>query len=144
MDFYKYHALGNDYIVIDPAHFDIPMSRKNIRLICDRHYGVGSDGILSGPFFKGREISLCIYNPDGSEAEKSGNGIRIFSRYLLEAQYVSDDIFSLRTKGGKVKIIPHNWSGTPLRQIVECDKLGRLTLDNGRVVWPYRKHYEVS
>jgi diaminopimelate epimerase len=110
MDFYKYHALGNDYLVIDPAHIDIEMSKKNIKLICDRHFGVGSDGILSGPSVEGQKISLRIYNPDGSEAEKSGNGIRIFSRYLLEAHYVSDDIFSLWTKGGKVevRIIDHN------------------------------------
>jgi diaminopimelate epimerase len=104
MDFCKYHALGNDYIVIDPAHTDIDLSPKNIRSICDRHFGIGSDGILSGPFFKNQDISLCIYNPDGSEAEKSGNGLRIFSRYLVEAGYVTGNSFPIRTKGGEVEV----------------------------------------
>jgi len=88
MDFYKYHGLGNDYIVIDPKEFRIKLTPEKIKLICDRNFGAGSDGILYGPLFKGKKISLKIFNPDGSEAEKSGNGIRIFSRYLADAGYV--------------------------------------------------------
>ena len=103
-DFYKYHALGNDYIVIDPQKTRIDLSPDAIRLICHRNYGVGSDGILFGPILDDGAIRLRIFNPDGSEAEKSGNGIRIFSRYLVEAGYVKAGRFELMTKGGPVVV----------------------------------------
>jgi len=105
-DFHKYQALGNDYIVIDPAVYVTPMTPERIKLICDRNKGVGSDGILWGPVFaKNKKISLKIFNPDGSEAEKSGNGIRIFSQYLIDAHYVSKNRFSLQTLGGEVDVL---------------------------------------
>ena len=103
-DFFKYHALGNDYIVMDPNKTGYALSEENIRLICHRNFGVGSDGILYGPLLEGGSMRLRILNPDGSEAEKSGNGIRIFSRYLVEAGYVSGREFSLVTAGGVVKV----------------------------------------
>lgn len=104
MDFYKYHALGNDYIVIDPNKIDVSLSPDNIRLICHRNFGIGSDGILYGPIFSSEKMKLRILNPDGSEAEKSGNGIRIFSKYLLDAGYISSKSFELITLGGEVTI----------------------------------------
>lgn len=104
-DFFKYHALGNDYIVMDPNKSDYPLSEENIRLICHRNFGVGSDGILYGPLLEGGGTRLRILNPDGSEAEKSGNGIRIFARYLVEAGYVTDREFSLVTAGGVVQVV---------------------------------------
>jgi len=103
--FYKYHGLGNDYLVIDPAHAELALSVAAVRLLCDRHYGIGSDGILYGPFWGPDNIpAVKIFNPDGSEAEKSGNGVRIFSRYLCEAGYVTGREFSLRTAGGVVAV----------------------------------------
>ncbi|MFH1902262.1 MAG: diaminopimelate epimerase [Candidatus Omnitrophota bacterium] len=104
MDFYKYHALGNDYIVIDPNKIKIDLSIDNIKLICHRHRGVGSDGILYGPISAEGRICLKIFNPDGSEAEKSGNGIRIFARYLIDADYVKSKEFSIDTSGGKAAV----------------------------------------
>jgi diaminopimelate epimerase len=103
-DFYKYHALGNDYIVIDPNIVNFNLSEKAIQLICDRNFGIGSDGILYGPIFTGDKIELRIFNPDGSEAEKSGNGIRIFSRYLVDAGYIKTKTFQLTTLGGEVAV----------------------------------------
>lgn len=104
MHYYKYHGLGNDYIVIDPAKTDIKLTTKNVKLICDRNFGVGSDGILYGPLFIDNNICLKIYNPDGSIAEKSGNGVRIFSRYLVESKYVDKTEFTFKTDGGIVEI----------------------------------------
>lgn len=104
MDFHKYHALGNDYIVIDAKTDPLPLSRAAIQLICHRNLGVGSDGILYGPLGLPAEIRLRIFNPDGSEAEKSGNGIRIFSRYLVESGYVDQKRFTLQTLGGAVQV----------------------------------------
>jgi diaminopimelate epimerase len=105
-DFYKYHGLGNDYIVIDPnkLNFNLKLNEENIRLICHRNYGIGSDGILFGPIIKNGKISFQIFNPDGSEAEKSGNGIRIFALYVHDQEYIKENQFELSTKGGMVGI----------------------------------------
>ena len=101
--FTKYHGLGNDYLVIDPNVSDIDLKPKTIRLICDRHFGVGSDGILYGPIKTGEKLSVRIFNPDGSEAEKSGNGLRIFAKYLYEHNYVQQKDFYIQTLGGIVQ-----------------------------------------
>ena len=102
-NFFKYHGLGNDYLVIDPAIWQMPLTDAVICSICDRHFGIGSDGILYGPIFENGQISLRIFNPDGSEAEKSGNGLRIFSRYLYEKKYVGGKKFKIKTMGGVVE-----------------------------------------
>src|SRR5262245_36036483 len=105
MNFFKYHALGNDYIVLDPKTFAPPMTPANIRLICHRNFGVGSDGILYGPLPSERApFRLRIFNPDGSEAEKSGNGLRIFCRYLFDQKLVQENQeFLVDTLGGVVR-----------------------------------------
>ena len=105
-DFYKYHGMGNDYLVVDPDKIKkaVTMNTHNIRLICDRSLGVGSDGILYGPIYKDNIAHMQIFNPDGSEAEKSGNGIRIFAQYLLDAKYEKGPRFKIMTKGGEVSI----------------------------------------
>jgi len=102
--FTKYHALGNDYIVIDPQHLPAPLTTEQVKTICHRNFGVGSDGILLGPL--PAENALCalkIYNPDGSLAEKSGNGLRIFSRFLWDTKRVGSDEFTIQTDGGLVR-----------------------------------------
>lgn len=104
IDFYKYHALGNDYIVIDPNKTEINLTEDNVKILCHRNFGIGSDGILYGPIFEDGEIRLKILNPDGSEAEKSGNGIRIFSKFLVDMKYVNKKTFQLKTLGGKVNV----------------------------------------
>lgn len=106
MKFTKYHALGNDYIVVDPQDLAREISQAEIKVLCDRHYGFGSDGVLFGPLPGGSsDFALRIFNPDGGEAEKSGNGLRIFSRYLWDRQWVGDTPFSIATKGGVVKAL---------------------------------------
>jgi diaminopimelate epimerase len=106
MRFYKYHALGNDYIVLDPADFPSwkEPGRSQIRVICHRNFGVGSDGILWGPLHSVKaDFGLRIFNPDGSEAEKSGNGLRIFSRYLWDRKPAMKPSFTIETPGGVVQ-----------------------------------------
>ena len=102
--FTKYHALGNDYLVIDPKNLPSALTPDQVKVICHRHYGIGSDGILLGPLpSKKAQFALRIFNPDGSEAEKSGNGLRIFSRYLWDHKLVGKDEFVLETPGGLVR-----------------------------------------
>ena len=103
MKFSKYHALGNDYIVIKPSDAGNGLQEDVIRLLCHRNYGVGSDGILFGPSESAScDFGLRIFNPDGSEAEKSGNGLRIFSRFLWDNGLATEDPFTLETLGGTV------------------------------------------
>lgn len=103
MKYLKYHALGNDYMVLRPKSFPAALSPKIVRLICHRNYGVGSDGILYGPVDSTScDFGLRIFNPDGSEAEKSGNGLRIFARSLYDEGLVKEQPFSVETPGGIV------------------------------------------
>ncbi|MFH1240954.1 MAG: diaminopimelate epimerase [Pseudomonadota bacterium] len=103
MRYIKYHALGNDYIVLRPQYFQAELSSDVVRLICHRNYGIGSDGILYGPVdSKSCDFGLRIFNPDGSEAEKSGNGLRIFARSLYDEGLVGEQPFLVETLGGPV------------------------------------------
>lgn len=103
MKFHKYQALGNDYLVLEGVGVD-DLTGPLIARICDRHFGLGSDGILLPSLGNRREVfGLRIFNPDGSEAEKSGNGLRIFARYLWDRGLVHGEAFAVRTAGGAVR-----------------------------------------
>ncbi|MBW2038524.1 MAG: diaminopimelate epimerase [Deltaproteobacteria bacterium] len=128
MEFFKYHALGNDYVVLDPSSVGSTLSSSQIRLICHRNYGVGSDGILHGPFETSEcDFALRIFNPDGSEAEKSGNGLRIFSRYLWDIGLVQEEQFTILTAGGKVRSQVHEGG-----KIVTVE-MGRVSFDSSKI-----------
>jgi diaminopimelate epimerase len=130
MRFHKYHALGNDYIVMDPADFpaDLQLSSDQIRTICHRNFGAGSDGILWGPLPSATaQFGLRIFNPDGSEAEKSGNGLRIFSRYLFDQKKVGSSPFTIETVGGIVE--SHVLAEGDLISV----EMGRVTLQSDRI-----------
>jgi len=105
-EYHKYEGLGNDYLVLDPAGWAMPLTPERIRRLCDRHFGLGSDGILWGPEAvpeKPDAVRLRIFNPDGSEAEKSGNGLRIFARFLWDSKRVGEEPFVVCTLGGDVE-----------------------------------------
>ncbi len=168
--FFKYDALGNDYIVLDPADWPEPPTRETIRRICDRHRGVGSDGILWGPTsppaslhreeYSHRSDSLsagfrrthpstgsrCVlrqaqdaraesqfalrlFNPDGSEFEKSGNGLRIFARYLWDRGLPSGPDFDILTPGGTVTAHVRDAEGA--RIAMDMGRLSFLSADIG-------------
>lgn len=105
--FFKGHGLGNDYIAMDPKDLSFKLTPTRIRKICDRNWGIGSDGILTLEASKKADFGLRIWNPDGSEAEKSGNGLRIFARYLHATRKTRKTAFSVETKGGVVQIALH-------------------------------------
>jgi len=131
MRFHKYHALGNDYIVLNPA--DFPSWRpaptvEQIRVVCHRNFGIGSDGILWGPLpSQQSEFGLRIFNPDGSEAEKSGNGLRIFSRFLWDQGLVKNPKFTVETPGGHVESVIKEQG----RLITIA--MGRVSFDSARI-----------
>jgi diaminopimelate epimerase len=101
--FVKSHGLGNDYIVLNQNEISFKLTEDAIRKICDVHFGIGSDGILlKVPSFNA-QFGLRILNPDGSEAEKSGNGLRIFAKYLFDYQFAKSRKFTIETLGGLVQ-----------------------------------------
>ncbi|MBD0319620.1 MAG: diaminopimelate epimerase [Gemmatimonadetes bacterium] len=102
-EFFKGHGLGNDYIALELDGLPFDLTPPAVRLICDRHTGVGSDGILGRTGSTAADFGLRIFNPDGSEAEKSGNGLRIFAAYLLARGEVQVSVpFTVETPGGLV------------------------------------------
>lgn len=101
-EFVKSHGLGNDYIVLDQNKLSFNLTPEITKLICHRNFGIGSDGILLLTSIETDKFGLRILNPDGSEAEKSGNGLRIFSKYLYEYGYTNNNKFMIDTLGGPV------------------------------------------
>ena len=129
MHFSKYHALGNDYLVLDPKHWPHQLRVADIIRICHRNFGMGSDGILWGPLpaRDGAPFALRIFNPDGSEAQKSGNGLRIFCRYLFDQRWVDHAPFTVHTQGGIVEARVHG-----LGESVTIE-MGEVSFDSARI-----------
>jgi len=105
--FTKGHGLGNDYLVIAEADVDFPLAPASVRWICHRNWGVGSDGILLRTASAVADVGLRIFNPDGSEAEKSGNGLRIFAKYMWERGGLRKSPMRIETKGGVAEAVCH-------------------------------------
>jgi diaminopimelate epimerase len=105
MRFEKWQALGNDYIVVEQSELPFELTQERIRAICAPHTGVGSDGILllSQPEQRGFVAKLRIFNPDGSEAELSGNGAREAILYLRRRGWTDSDSFSIETAAGEIR-----------------------------------------
>jgi diaminopimelate epimerase len=123
--FAKGHGLGNDYLVIEERHLPAPLSTGAIVKICDRNRGVGSDGILLLVPSTRAAFGLRIFNPDGSEAEKSGNGLRIFAKYLWDHGHAKAERFTVDTKGGVVECQCH----------VRDGGVGFVTVEMGRATF---------
>ena len=123
--FAKGHGLGNDYIVMEESALPAPLTERAIVRVCDRNWGVGSDGILLLVPTARAEFGLRIFNPDGSEAEKSGNGLRIFAKYLWDHGHArGKKTFTVDTKGGVVECTCHERDGRVNFVTVE---MGRVT-----------------
>jgi diaminopimelate epimerase len=105
MRIFKAHGLGNDYIAVDAGEIGFELTPPAVRLLCDRHRGVGSDGVLALVSSEAADYGVRIFNPDGSEAEKSGNGLRIFAAFLATSgRLLGRERFSVETAGGVVEI----------------------------------------
>ncbi len=123
--FVKGHGLGNDYLVVNHADLSFDLSPGAVRRLCHRNWGIGSDGILVLVPSGKAEFGLRIFNPDGSEAEKSGNGLRIFAKYLYEHGFTSGKSFKIDTLGGIVE--------TELQ--VEGGRVRRVTVEMGQATF---------
>src|SRR5256714_9202500 len=105
MRFEKWQALGNDYLIVEERELPFELTPERVRRICSPHTGVGSDGILllSEPDERGFVARLRIFNPDGSEAELSGNGAREAILYLRRNGWTESDTFSIQTAAGEIR-----------------------------------------
>ena len=134
-DFTRSHGLGNDYLVVDPARLAFALTPHAVRLLCDRHFGIGSDGVLAVDAERdGADFAVRIFNPDGSEAEKSGNGIRIFAKFLREHGYTDRDEFTVRTAGGVVAV----------RLVRDAGRVREVVADMGRATFAGPETIEVD
>ncbi|MGI9558940.1 MAG: diaminopimelate epimerase [Thermodesulfobacteriota bacterium] len=123
--FVKSHGLGNDYVVFGQSEPAFKITPSAIRLICDRNYGIGADGVLLLAESEKSDFGLRIFNPDGSEAEKSGNGLRIFAKFLYEHGHTKSESFSIETPGGTVRA----------EIVKENGAVSLITVDMGRAVF---------
>jgi diaminopimelate epimerase len=103
--FEKWQALGNDYLILEAAALPFELTPERVRRLCDPHFGPGADGVLevSPPKRRGFVADLRIFNPDGSEAELSGNGAREAILYLRRRGWTRDDVFSIATAAGEIR-----------------------------------------
>jgi len=111
----KYHCMGNDYLIYDPARNKMALGPKAIAKLCDRHFGIGADGVLVGPCFDNDRLGVKIYNSDGSEAPKGGNGMAIFARYLRDHGYVEKNTASFDSASGEETVVYENEQNTRLK-----------------------------
>jgi diaminopimelate epimerase len=100
--FFKAHGLGNDYLALDPDELDFRLTPAAVRRLCDRTTGVGADGVAVLSPTRRADFGCRIFNPDGSEAERSGNGLRVFARWLYATRRTRARCFRIDTKGGVV------------------------------------------
>jgi diaminopimelate epimerase len=105
MTFEKWQALGNDYVIVERDALEFELTPERVRLLCDVHTGIGADGVLelSPPGEAGFVAKLRIFNPDGSEAELSGNGAREAVLYLRRSGWTDQREFSIQTKAGEIR-----------------------------------------
>ena len=130
----KSHGLGNDYLVVDPHALPFDLTPETVRVICDRRHGVGADGVLALDTPGGADFGLRIFNPDGSLAETSGNGVRIFAKYLREHGRTDRDRFRIRTAGGVVTV----------RLELQGHRVMSVTADMGRAEFGELKELELG
>lgn len=105
MKFEKWQALGNDYLILEEERLPWELNAKRVEWLCDQHFGVGADGVLllsrsDDPEFV---ADLRIFNPDGSEAELSGNGAREAILYLRRNGWTEEDEFAISTVAGPIR-----------------------------------------
>lgn len=124
------HGLGNEYIVLEKSNLDFELTKQSIIRLCNIHFGIGSDGIVMKVQSDKADFGFRVFNPDGSEAEKSGNGLRIFCKYLFDHGFTSKKQFSVETLTDIV-----------YADIVEAEKgkASMIRVDMGKAVFSSRQ-----
>lgn len=102
IEFSKWQGIGNDYIIVAVNELSFEMTPPRAAAICNRHFGIGADGILLWSGTESSGFSLEIHNPDGSKAEMCGNGIRMLAKYLVERGYATEPVLAVKTAAGMI------------------------------------------
>jgi diaminopimelate epimerase len=155
MRFEKWQALGNDYIIVERHRLPWPLTPERVQRICDYHLGIGGDGVLelSPPDEPGFVARLRIFNPDGSEAELSGNGAREAVMYLRARGWTDRQQFSIQTAAGEIRPTIHDETTCTLdmgrARLTSADYpdggddgLGQITTPDGQI-WSFQ-HVQVG
>ena len=127
INFYKYHGAGNDFIMIDNRDKSFSTKdKKNIKLLCDRHFGIGADGLILLESSKNADCFMNYYNADGTLAEMCGNGVRCTAKFFLEQTKIKNKTkeLSIDTRAGIKKII--------------CEKDGSFSVNMGAPVFSHK------
>jgi diaminopimelate epimerase len=105
--FWKYHGLGNDFIIMDATRGGVMLEMEQARKLCDRHTGVGADGVLTVLPSEAGDFRMHIFNSDGSEPEMCGNGIRCFVKYLVDYELAHSPQLAIETGRGLLTCMVH-------------------------------------
>jgi len=109
-NFTKMHGQGNDFIIVDSTINDISIEPAGIAALCDRHFGIGADGLIIVKKSENADFFMDYYNNDGSSAEMCGNGIRCMAAFIIDSNLSRSDILNIETRAG-VKKIEINFTG---------------------------------
>jgi diaminopimelate epimerase len=141
IEFTKWQGCGNDFVLVDDRSESIKDPAELSRKMCDRHYGIGADGLIIIRPSDKADTRMRIYNTDGSEAEMCGNGIRCFARWVYELGLVPGEEFTVETGAGILvpKIIKENGRITGVRvdmgqPVLDAEKIPTKGFGTGRVV----------
>jgi diaminopimelate epimerase len=141
--FVKMHGAGNDFILVDGADEALPEEQLSLiaRGACDRHLGIGADGLVMVLPSRTANFRMRIFNADGSEAEMCGNGIRCFAKFLFDRKMHTDPVLTVETLAG-VKVLKLNTSGGKVttvkvdmgRPVLKRSEIPMKGLDSQRVI----------
>jgi len=132
LDFEKHHGLGNDYILINNLKWGIPDDKKAdlARIISKQHFSIGADGVLFVCHPKLTEVRMKMFNPDGSQAEMCGNGVRCFAKYIYENDIYAKEEIEIETLKGiviaKLKVEKNKVESVSIDMgppVLECDNI---------------------
>jgi len=129
MEFHKYHGLGNDFVLVDQAAVPAEFSAKYATRLCDRHTGIGADGVLivAPPPANGFDAEMIVFNADGSRAEMCGNGLRCVAFHLLRHHDIKVERMTILTGAGAKLVVLMGWDGdVPSLQV----DMGPVTYDS--------------
>src|ERR1044072_1752421 len=149
MRFEKWQALGNDYLIVEAEALPWELTPDRVRLLCDPHLGLGSDGVLllSRPSGPEHVAELRIFNPDGSEAELSGNGAREAILYLRRHGWTDEDTFVIQTAAGPITptitsertcSVEMGWASTTSKDFPSGPPDGTGTIVCGGRAWDFQ------
>jgi diaminopimelate epimerase len=129
LEFAKYQAAGNDFIIIEDMDGRLDLKPEHVRRLCDRHYGIGSDGLIVARKSDKADAYMLFFNPDGSLAEMCGNGIRCFARFLYERELVEKKKMLIETKAGLKEVELFLDIGNPIGARVNMGPVSFLAKD---------------